>query len=114
MPIISNDFRVDDEVSDWPLFQPWLLGYTEGVDAAFMIYKPIICVDVNFDLTVLPGQNSRNIPGVGVVENVTNLEILVVWVDFRVHDVSQVRSSKRASGFNERWELKCESIHSKG
>ena len=106
MPGISNDFRVDNEVSDWPLFHPWLIGCTEGMDAAFMIYKPISCVNFNFDLTVLPGQNSCNIPGVGVVENVTNLELLVVWADFRVQDVSQVRCSKRASGFNGRWEVK--------
>ena len=111
---ISNGFIVDDEVSDWSLFQPWLLGCTEGVDVVFVIYRPISCVDVNFDLTVIPGQNSCNIPGVGVVENVTNLELLVVWADFRVQDVSQVRCSKRASGFNGRWELNCESIHNKG
>jgi hypothetical protein len=57
------------------------------MDAAFMIYTYISCVDVEFYLTIFPGQNFYNVPDIGV-DDVINIQLLVTSIAFQVQDVS--------------------------
>ena len=82
-----------------------MLGYTDVVYVFSRVHKPVDCVYIDFNSVVLPGQNSYNVPGIGV-DDVINIQLLVISIAFQVQDVSQAPCSKRASGFNGRWKAK--------